>query len=154
MLGTLDWTAKKIISLWMYLELIGVDLVHFISDIRDDTIFSIYVAEAESIIRFLDTGNLPGEGFPGISHTSFRALERERFNMKFFAFNRDVIVSGVNFVMADFGPFVFFQPELDLATLYSSRIFPSPVVVRTLFITFLGRFSGLRVEDIYDLFGR
>lgn len=152
-LGTPVNTARSIISLWIYLQFIGIELVSYISDLRDDSLFSLFVAEAESILQCIRTGSPRREGpVPAIPLTA--AMAFEKINVRFFVFNRDVIARGMDYVMGSIGLVIFSRScSSDLSSVYSRRTAPGVEVVRSLFITFESC-SGLREEDIFEFFER
>lgn len=134
-------TVRNIMALWIYLQFIGIDLLHYISDCRNNSVLARFIGEAEWILHCIAGSPLDA----AIPFTS--SMATEELNLRFFRFNKDAIARGIAYVMESMGAVIF-----DSAGAYNGRSAPDPVDLRTLFITSDNR--ALRKAGIVEFFHR
>ncbi|ONK61632.1 uncharacterized protein A4U43_C08F31970 [Asparagus officinalis] len=149
-LGNPITTSRSILALWMYLQFIGVDLLTYIRDCREDSVIEHFISEAGSILQIVRAGVRPMRERLGIPYTGSMAVEQ--LNLRFFYFNKDAIARGMDYILDGIGTIIFNPDMNDSGGLYYNRVAPNAVDCKTLLIAFHD--SVPRKEDILEFFGR
>ncbi|XP_008796154.1 uncharacterized protein LOC120110922 [Phoenix dactylifera] len=159
--------AQKILALWLWLELLGINVVAFVCGCRNRDVVGRLIDEALQILGQLRQ-NAPLLTDDGVKIPLTAALAVEPFNLRFFHYHRDRAVRGIAHVLDGVGKLIFDDnlhallgayetgalPELpeELARPYDHLpAVPAPADARSLFVTFSPAFP-LSLEDIVAYF--
>ncbi|KAJ0985139.1 hypothetical protein J5N97_003495 [Dioscorea zingiberensis] len=175
-LGRASTVARNIIALWMWLELIDVNVVHFLKDVTIPNVLLNFIKEAEAILDIIRQDSPPSDDDALVAIPFTADFVSEPFNLRFFYFNREVVVRGLTKMLDGVGTLIFndhlshmlntyertvsFAREQgmrlptmpqELAQPYNSDIIPPLEDYRSLFITFSIGFALSR-EEIAEYF--
>lgn len=173
-MGRFPALARNIVALWMWLELMGINVIHYIKDISDPSLLLNFIKEAETILNIIRQASpvLPfGNDELLVSLPFMAGFATEPINIRFFYCHSDVVVRGLTYLLDGVGTLIFndhlfhmlnvyeralsvahqqgarppVMPE-ELASEYNSRVTTSPEDYRALFITFSRRCTLTREE--------
>ncbi|KAJ0970671.1 hypothetical protein J5N97_018630 [Dioscorea zingiberensis] len=173
-LGRLPTSARNIVALWMWLELMGIDVIRYLQNITASTQLLNFVNEAEAILNVIRQQSPPPSDNEALPFTSHFATEP--INLRFFYFHSDVVMRGLTYLLDGVGTIIFndqlnymantyetavslarqqgMRPvtmPVELAMQFNSRAVPSSEDHRSLFIAF-SKGSTLRMEEITEYF--
>ncbi|WOL15959.1 hypothetical protein Cni_G24741 [Canna indica] len=179
--GTAPEVARNIVALFMWLELIGINVVNHIVAHPDPYILLRLAAEAQTILDCICRESPPRTGAEsGLAIPLTASLVAEPLDLRFFHCNRDVAVRGVAETLEGVGAVIFHdglnaalaeyeaalqaaegrarnwrekKPALpaELARPYVVRSAPPPEDARSMFITFSKGYPLSR-EEIVEYF--
>ena len=176
--GSNTGVARSIIALWMWLELIGIDVIPFIVDCKNSSVVQRFMAEAEAILGCLRQGSPPPDDSNNPNPIPLTAsLTTESVTLRFFHCQRDVAMRGITSMIDGVGKLIFddylyallrtyeravteaeearqvplpaMPPEL--ARSYSSEPVLSPKDFRSMILTF-SKGHPIGQEDIIEYF--
>ncbi|EHA8589150.1 hypothetical protein COCNU_scaffold008284G000030 [Cocos nucifera] len=158
--------AQRILALWLWLELLGINVVAFVCGCRNRDVVHRLIDEALQILGQL-CQNAPLLTEDNVKIPLTAALAVEPFNLRFFHYHRDRAVRGIAHILDGVGKLIFDDnllallgayetgalPELpeELARPYHLAAVPAPADARSLFVTFSPAFP-LSQEDIVVYF--
>ncbi|XP_073101462.1 uncharacterized protein [Elaeis guineensis] len=162
--------AQRILALWLWLELLGINVVAFVCNCRNRDVVHRLIDEALQILDQLrQNAPLLTEDNGKIPLTA--ALAVEPFNLRFFHYHRDRAVTGIAHILDGVGKLIFDENLHALLGAYESGALPelpeelarpyhhlpavpaAPADARSLFLTFSPAFPLSR-EDIVVYFTR
>ncbi|CAL9782109.1 unnamed protein product [Musa acuminata subsp. burmannicoides] len=107
-LGTTPEVSRNVVALFMWLELIGVDVIVYIRSNPDHYILLRLAAEAESILDCVRRDTPPSDGADSSLAIPLTAsLVNEPLNLRFFNCHRDVAVRGITQILDGVGTLIF-----------------------------------------------
>lgn len=159
--------AQRILALWLWLELLGINVVAFVRNCRNRDVVQRLIDEALQILDQLrQNAPLLSDNNDNIPLTASLAVEQ--FNLRFFHYHRDRAVRGIAHVLDGVGKLIFDDNLHALLGAYETGALPelpeelarpyrdvpavsSPADARSLFVTFSPAFPLSR-EDIVVYF--
>ncbi|KAG0454001.1 hypothetical protein HPP92_025305 [Vanilla planifolia] len=175
-LGMQPVTARNVTALWMWLELIGIDVIANVRDNRDPTVVASFAAEAELILDYIRQ-DAPAVNDAAVATIPLTAgLVDEPLTLRFFHAHRDVTVRGITNILDGVGVVIFddrlnalmaaqevaaraaeeggYRPPavpVELCAVYRPRLVHASEDRRSMFVTFSKGYP-LRREDIMEYF--
>ncbi|KAG1362150.1 hypothetical protein COCNU_10G003690 [Cocos nucifera] len=105
--GRIPEIARNVVALFLWLELIGIDVITYVIECKNRRTVLRFVVEAESILACLR----PDAAVPPSNTKSaiplIAALISEPLGLHFFHFNREIAVRGLVHILDRVGTFIF-----------------------------------------------
>ncbi|XP_073002612.1 uncharacterized protein [Typha latifolia] len=98
--------ARNVVALFMWLDLIGIDVVNYVGGLRNHSTIVMIVAEAEKILNCIRHDGIPASELR-IEIPILSSLVSENIDLCFFDFHKDVVVRGLAQVLDGVGALIF-----------------------------------------------
>lgn len=119
--GTEPGTARNAVALFMWLEQLGIDMIGRISRITNPTMIFTLIAEVDAVLHCLRRQD---DGLINNSYTEIPMISLMAGNsldIRFFNFNKDVIVRGLAYILDGVGRVVFDNHMYELLHAYEAE---------------------------------
>lgn len=107
-MGRIPELARNIITLWMWLELIGIKVIYHLQDISTSTcLFLSFIKEAEAILKVIRQDSPPSHKDELKTLPFTAAFSMKPINLQFFYHHSDVVVRGLTYLLNEIGTLIF-----------------------------------------------
>nr|CAD1835082.1 unnamed protein product [Ananas comosus var. bracteatus] len=107
--GTNPQLARNVVTLIMWLDLIGINIVGFTRELQNHAEIVRFVSESEVVLNCLrqDSPPLSPKGGAYAEIPTISSLARESFDLRFFLFHQDMVVRGLAQLLDGVGTVIF-----------------------------------------------
>ncbi|KAM0935556.1 hypothetical protein DsansV1_C29g0213091 [Dioscorea sansibarensis] len=115
--------ARNIITLWMWLELIGIKVIYHLQDITTSTcLFLNFIKEAEAILNVIRQDSPPSHKNKLTALPFTAAFSLKPINLQLFYYHSDVVVRGLTHLLNDIGTLIFNEEMNHMFNTYDMAI--------------------------------